>query len=110
MVVNLISRAVRAVVGTSEEDPPKRDQVSISYWAKRRGHSAYLSWFFGTKIQLDVAVSEIRRYHLAALLESNVPLCYFLYNLLDNYCAENLVIYFLDTLFIYLLFYLVFLY
>lgn len=65
--------------------------VPPSFWLKRRQSSQVVSWFFGQKIQVDVSVSEIKKYGLGALLQSNVPLCYFLYYLLDNYCSENLV-------------------
>lgn len=63
----------------------------MSYWTKRRGSNRHVSWFFGQSVQVDVSVREIRKHGLGALLQSNVPLCYFLYYLLDNYCSENLV-------------------
>lgn len=66
-------------------------KVTVSFWAKRRVNTHRINFFFGEKMQLDVSVAQIKKYGLAAILESNVPLCYFLYYLLDNYCAENLV-------------------
>lgn len=68
-----------------------KGSIPQSFWLKRRQSSQVVSWFFGQKIQVDVSVSEIKKYGLGALLQSNVPLCYFLYYLLDNYCSENLV-------------------
>lgn len=65
--------------------------ITMNYWARRRKASEYLSWFFGQRVSLDVSVNEVQTYGLAALLQSNVPLCYFLYYLLENYCSENLV-------------------
>jgi hypothetical protein len=36
-------------------------------------------------------VREIRKEGLKALLQSKVPLCYFLYHLLEEFSSENLV-------------------
>lgn len=76
-----------------QRQPAIKGQVPLSFWAKRRAKSPHLTWFWGESIAQDVAVAEIQRYGLGALLESNIPLCYFLYYLLDNYCSENLFFY-----------------
>lgn len=79
------------ITGLRGGDTSGPKTIPISYWAKRRAYSQYISWYFGQKVQLDVSVAEIEKHGLAAMLESNVPLCYFLYYLLDAYSSENLV-------------------
>lgn len=50
-----------------------------------------LDTFFGEQTPLDVCIGEIVKEGLKAMLESKVPLCYFLYYLLDEFSSENLV-------------------
>jgi len=50
-----------------------------------------LTSFFGDEgIPFDITIKEIEASGLKALLQSKVPLCYFLYSLLEDYCSENL--------------------
>ncbi|KAL0093189.1 RGS domain-containing protein [Phycomyces blakesleeanus] len=49
-----------------------------------------LDSFFGEHLPLDVCISEIRKEGLKAMLESRVPLCYFLLHLINEYSCENL--------------------
>ncbi|KAI8048443.1 RGS domain-containing protein [Thamnidium elegans] len=55
-----------------------------------------LDCFFGETTPVDVCVNEIMKEGLKAILESKVPLCYFLYHLLDEFSSENLF-FFLDV-------------
>ncbi|KAL1914695.1 uncharacterized protein VTP21DRAFT_8106 [Calcarisporiella thermophila] len=49
-----------------------------------------LSHFFGDHPPLDICVREIAKEGLKALLQSKLPLCYFLYSLLQEFSSENL--------------------
>ncbi|CAG8622077.1 10968_t:CDS:2 [Rhizophagus irregularis] len=53
--------------------------------------SIKLNKFFGDKPPLDICVKEIEKEGLKAMLHSKIPLCYFLYSLLEEYSCENLV-------------------
>ena len=46
--------------------------------------------FFGANIPVDVSIRDIENLGLRALLASRVPICYFLYQLLEEHCSENL--------------------
>jgi hypothetical protein len=50
-----------------------------------------LDGFFGEPAPVDVCISEIKREGLKAMLESKIPLCYFLHFLLEEFSSENLV-------------------
>ncbi|PKC14005.1 regulator of G protein signaling superfamily [Rhizophagus irregularis] len=52
--------------------------------------SIKLNKFFGDKPPLDICVKEIEKEGLKAMLHSKIPLCYFLYSLLEEYSCENL--------------------
>ncbi|CAG8821512.1 11867_t:CDS:2, partial [Racocetra persica] len=52
--------------------------------------SKKLCRFFGDKPPIDICVKEIEREGLKAMLHSKIPLCYFLYSLLEEYSCENL--------------------
>ncbi|KAI7903907.1 RGS domain-containing protein [Cokeromyces recurvatus] len=60
---------------------------------KKRVNRSYkkLEYFFGEPTPMDVCIREINKEGLKAILESKVPLCYFLYYLLDEFCSENLL-------------------
>jgi hypothetical protein len=47
--------------------------------------------FFGVKPQADITIEEIKEDGLIKMLQSRLPLCYFLIFLLDSYSSENLV-------------------
>lgn len=49
--------------------------------------------FFGESVHVDIPVSVIEQKGLPAILQSNVPLCYFLSALLEDMNAENLFFY-----------------
>lgn len=55
--------------------------------------SRKLTNFFGDKPPIDICVKEIEKEGLKAMLHSKIPLCYFLYSLLEEYSCENLVRY-----------------
>lgn len=61
------------------------------YKVKRNISRRKLSDFFGEQVPVDVSIQEILNHGLKAVLQSNVPLCYFLYCLLEDISAENLV-------------------
>jgi hypothetical protein len=75
--------------------------ANITALANSDGHTLYkvktsktnrkLNNFFGEAPPLDICVREIRKEGLKALLQSKVPLCYFLYHLLEEFSSENLV-------------------
>nr|CAG8483870.1 7259_t:CDS:2 [Entrophospora candida] len=46
--------------------------------------------FFGAKPPIDICVREIEKEGLKAILNSKIPLFYFLYSLLEEYSPENL--------------------
>lgn len=55
----------------------------------KRSHSSKSPLVFNH--QTDVSITEIRNVGLKAILQSKVPLCYFLYHLLQEFSSENLV-------------------
>ncbi|KAK4509523.1 uncharacterized protein ATC70_007875 [Mucor velutinosus] len=64
--------------------------VHAMYKVKVDRSSRKLEYFFGEPTPVDVCVSEINKEGLKAMLESKVPLCYFLYHLLGEFSSENL--------------------
>ncbi|KAL9550558.1 hypothetical protein MBANPS3_004681 [Mucor bainieri] len=64
--------------------------VHAMYKVKVDRSSRKLDYFFGEPAPVDVCISEINKEGLKAMLESKVPLCYFLYHLLDEFSSENL--------------------
>jgi hypothetical protein len=62
-------------------------------WQRRKLSKRKLRQFFGRSAPVDVSPDDIEKYGLPALLQSNVPLCYFLYSLLEQYSSENLFFY-----------------
>ena len=73
--------------GHSSDDPTTQVDFKVHAQARR----AKLANFFGDEPPIDISTSEIDRHGLKALLQSRVPLCYFLYMLLEDYNSENLV-------------------
>lgn len=65
--------------------------VHAMYKVKVNRSYRKLEYFFGEPTPVDVCISEINKEGLKAMLESKVPLCYFLYHLLDEFSSENLV-------------------
>lgn len=66
-------------------------QQHAEYKEKTKSTNRKLSKFFGVDaIPLEIPVSEIRREGLKALLQSRVPLSYFLLHLLEEFSCENL--------------------
>jgi hypothetical protein len=65
--------------------------VHTIYKSRLSKSNRKLNYFFGESTPLDVCISEVRREGLKAILESKVPLCYFLFYLLEEYNSENLV-------------------
>ncbi|KAI8979587.1 hypothetical protein BDF20DRAFT_800590, partial [Mycotypha africana] len=63
------------------------------YKTKMKRSSRKLDSFFGEITPIDVCISEIRKEGVKAMLESKVPLCYFLHFLLSEYSSENLFFY-----------------
>ncbi|CAO3650678.1 unnamed protein product [Mucor hiemalis] len=79
-----------------EEFSSNASEVHLSYKVRVNRSSKKLDCFFGEPTPLDVCVAEIVKEGLKAMLESKVPLCYFLHHLLEEYSAENLF-FFLDA-------------
>ncbi|KAG2221764.1 hypothetical protein INT45_003404 [Circinella minor] len=69
--------------------PPNFD-VHMSYKIKTTKSSKKLDYFFGEQAPHDICIQEIRKEGLKALLQSKIPLCYFLYHLLEEFSCENL--------------------
>lgn len=66
------------------------DQPWGTIWHRRKLSKKKLRQIFGCSAPVDVSLSEIAQHGLPALLQSSVPLCYFLYSMLEQYSAENL--------------------
>ncbi|CEP08305.1 hypothetical protein [Parasitella parasitica] len=64
--------------------------VHAMYKIKINKSQQKLEYFFGEPTPVDVCISEINKEGLKAMLESKVPLCYFLYHLLNEFSSENL--------------------
>jgi hypothetical protein len=62
-----------------------------AYKQKSKMSTRKLESFFGEKPPLDICMKEIEKEGLKAMLNSKIPLCYFMYSLLEEYSAENLV-------------------
>ncbi|CAG8620964.1 82_t:CDS:2 [Funneliformis mosseae] len=60
------------------------------YKKRAKISSRKLTNFFGDKPPIDICVREIEKEGLKAILHSKIPLCYFLYSLLEEYSCENL--------------------
>jgi len=71
----------------------------INAWRRRKQSKGKLRKFFGKSAPVDISVKDIEDYGLPALLNSNIPLCYFLHFLLETFRAENLFFYMESTMF-----------
>ncbi|CEG73395.1 hypothetical protein CU097_006393 [Rhizopus azygosporus] len=80
-----------ATATIDEEHTPLVVDVHDLYKKKIVKSSQKLNCFFGEPTPVDVCISEIKKEGLKAILESKVPLCYFLYYLLDEFSSENLL-------------------
>lgn len=69
------------------------EQAWSTVWQRRKLSKQKLRRFFGKSAPVDTSVAEVEKYGLPALLQSNVPLCYFLYSLLEQFSSENLFFY-----------------
>ncbi|KAI8065392.1 RGS domain-containing protein [Gilbertella persicaria] len=61
------------------------------YKIKTENTSRKLDRFFGESVPIDICVNEINNEGLKAILGSKIPLCYFLFYLLEEYNFENLL-------------------
>lgn len=77
----------KPIAAIREEDEYRR------FREKRKMSKKKIKGFFGESVHVDVPVSVIERKGLPAILQSNVPLCYFLNALLEDMNAENLFFY-----------------
>lgn len=87
-------------VSETREDPMEDFNISQTFLSdvelfrlKSIKSRQKLERFFGEPLPIDVSISELDAYGLKAMLQSSVPLCYFLYQLLEELCSENLVRY-----------------
>ncbi|ORX44043.1 regulator of G protein signaling [Piromyces finnis] len=71
--------------------------VHDNYMALTSKREKKLNHFFGEKTPFDISINEIEVSGLKAILQSKVPLCYFLCSLLEDVCSENLF-FFLEAL------------
>ncbi|KAG0832683.1 hypothetical protein G6F19_006091 [Rhizopus arrhizus] len=72
--------------------PIEEPTMDVHKIYKKRVNKSFhkLNCFFGEPTPVDVCICEIKKEGLKAILESKVPLCYFLYYLLDEHSSENL--------------------
>lgn len=75
----------------NEVDSASQYQSTEQYQCKVDKSNKKAFQFFGEPIKLNIPIKEIKREGLRALVYSSVPLGYFLYHLLTEYCSENLV-------------------
>jgi len=78
----------------SIQRPASAPNIDIhdSYMVRTHRSEKKLNNFFGDNdVPFDITISEIEASGLKAMLQSKVPLCYFLSSLLEDYCSENLV-------------------
>jgi hypothetical protein len=73
----------------SLDNLPDSDQMLIIRTRKRQNREK-ASKFFGSELKLDISLGVIDKYRLPAMLESDLPLAYFLCYLLRNHGVENL--------------------
>jgi len=72
--------------------------IHDKYMVRTNKSAKKLNNFFGNDdVPFDITISEIEVSGLKAVLQSKVPLCYFLCSLLEDYCSENLF-FFLEVL------------
>ncbi|KAI7869897.1 hypothetical protein BDF14DRAFT_1692716, partial [Spinellus fusiger] len=64
--------------------------VHALYKIRNNKTSRKLDSFFGELAPHDICIKEIRKEGLKAMLASKVPMCYFLFHLLEEYSSENL--------------------
>jgi hypothetical protein len=84
----------------SIQRPASAPNIDIhdSYMVRTHRSEKKLNNFFGDNdVPFDITISEIEASGLKAMLQSKVPLCYFLSSLLEDYCSENLF-FFLEAL------------
>jgi len=94
------SKSMTSLADNSIPRPSSAPNVDVHDTYMERTHKSEkkLTDFFGDKdVPFDITFKEIEHHGLKAMLQSKVPLCYFLYTLLENYCSENLFFY-LETL------------
>lgn len=77
----------RPTAAIREEDEYRR------FREKRKMSKKKIKGFFGESVKVDVSCAAIDKKGLSAMLQSNVPLCYFLFSLLEDLNAENLFFY-----------------
>jgi len=71
--------------------PTQKFDYHYAYKQRSKMSTRKLESFFGEKPPLDICMKEIEKEGLKAMLNSKIPLCYFMYSLLEEYSAENLV-------------------
>lgn len=73
-------------------DAEREAELQAALYRERAAFSRKkLRKFFGQHVRVDVSCTDILKNGLIALLQSSIPLCYFLYMLLEDYSSENLV-------------------
>ncbi|ORX43842.1 hypothetical protein DM01DRAFT_1312780 [Hesseltinella vesiculosa] len=78
-----------SISSISNKTPPNFD-VHMLYRVKTQRTAKKVDNFFGDNVPIDKSIKEIRKEGLKAMLKSHVPLCYFLFHLLEEYSHENL--------------------
>jgi len=94
------SGSIGSLLGSRIPRPSSAPNIEMHDFYMERSHKSEkkLIDFFGDEdVPFDITLKEIEVNGLKAMLQSKVPLCYFLYSLLEDYCSENLF-FFLEAL------------
>jgi len=91
--------SIGSLLGGTLARPSSAPNIEIhdDYMERTQKSEKKLSNFFGDDVPFDITLKEIEVNGLKAMLQSKVPLCYFLSSLLEDYCSENLF-FFLEAL------------
>ncbi|KAI8393364.1 RGS domain-containing protein [Radiomyces spectabilis] len=81
--------SIITATGATSAPLPSFD-VHTLYKIKTTRSSRKLDHFFGETAPHDICIKEIRKEGIKAMLQSKIPLCYFLFHLLEEYSSENL--------------------
>ncbi|KAL6595168.1 regulator of G protein signaling superfamily [Neocallimastix californiae] len=94
------SSSIGSLLSNTIPRPSSAPNIEMHDFYMERSHKSEkkLIDFFGDEdIPFDITIKEIEVNGLKAMLQSKVPLCYFLYSLLEDFCSENLF-FFLEAL------------
>ncbi|RUS13731.1 LOW QUALITY PROTEIN: hypothetical protein BC938DRAFT_477701, partial [Jimgerdemannia flammicorona] len=82
--------SISSIASLSSRSSVPTFDVQTLYKIKTSNSTKKLNSFFGEMPPMDICLKEIEREGLKAMLQSKVPLCYFLHTVLEEYSSENL--------------------